>query len=168
MNYQAFTNDSLTMMYEAIRGALAADDALKRQGLATRFRVPPWTPEEDERLRKLALTRTSVAAMAKQMHRSMAAVRNRAARLRIVVAKSHNQEARAEGEGKMKQVGARHDIIREWRSLPKEQRQTDEQAEAFAMQIKDKYKFSSDSADPYRQMGNDRRREKRRSRPLSG
>jgi hypothetical protein len=45
MNYQAFTNDSLTMMYEAIRGALAADDALKRQGLATRFRVretPDW------------------------------------------------------------------------------------------------------------------------------
>jgi hypothetical protein len=39
----------------------------------------------------------------------------------------------------MKQVGARHDIIREWRSLPKELRQTDEQAEAFAMQIKDKY-----------------------------
>ena len=27
------------MMYEAIRGALAADDALKRQGLAIRFRV---------------------------------------------------------------------------------------------------------------------------------
>ena len=49
----------------------------------------------------------------------------------------------------MKQVVARHDIIREWRSLPKEQRQTDEQAEAFATQIKDKYKFSNDSADPY-------------------
>ena len=46
----------------------------------------------------------------------------------------------------MKQVGARHDIIRKWRSLPKEQRQTDKQAEAFAMQIKDKYKFSNDSA----------------------
>jgi hypothetical protein len=45
MNYQAFTNDSLTMMYEAARGALAADDALNRQGLATRFRVretPEW------------------------------------------------------------------------------------------------------------------------------
>ena len=45
MNYQAFTNDGLTMMYEAIRGALAADDALKRQGLAIRFRVretPDW------------------------------------------------------------------------------------------------------------------------------
>ena len=49
----------------------------------------------------------------------------------------------------MKHDGARHDIIREWRSLPKEQRQTDKQAEAFAMQIKDKYKFSSDNADPY-------------------
>ena len=45
MNYQAFTNDSLTMMYEAIRGALAADDATKAQGGETRFRVretPEW------------------------------------------------------------------------------------------------------------------------------
>jgi hypothetical protein len=39
MNYPAFTNDSLTMMYEGIRGALAADDALKRQGMEARFRV---------------------------------------------------------------------------------------------------------------------------------
>ena len=39
MNYQAFTNESLTMMYEAVRGALAADDALKWQGQETRFRV---------------------------------------------------------------------------------------------------------------------------------
>ena len=39
MDYQAFTNDSLTMMYEAVRGALAADDALARQGEETRFRV---------------------------------------------------------------------------------------------------------------------------------
>jgi hypothetical protein len=45
MNYPAFTNDSLTMMYEGIRGALAADDALKRQDQETRFRVretPDW------------------------------------------------------------------------------------------------------------------------------
>ena len=61
---------------------------------------PLWTPEEDVRLRKLALTRTSVAAMAKQMHRSMAAVRNRAARLKIVVAKSHNQELGLKAKGK--------------------------------------------------------------------
>jgi hypothetical protein len=39
MNYPAFTNDSLTMMYEGIRGALAADDALKSEGHETRFRV---------------------------------------------------------------------------------------------------------------------------------
>jgi hypothetical protein len=44
-NYQAFTNESLTMMYESIRGALAADDALKGQDRETRFRVretPEW------------------------------------------------------------------------------------------------------------------------------
>ena len=39
MNYGAFTNDSLTMMYEGIRGAMAADDALKAQGEEPRFRV---------------------------------------------------------------------------------------------------------------------------------
>ena len=49
----------------------------------------------------------------------------------------------------MNQVNARHEIIREWRALPKELRETDEQAAAFAMQIKDKYKFSSESADRY-------------------
>ena len=45
MNYQAFTNDSLTMMYEGIRGALAADDALERDNRDPRFRVretPDW------------------------------------------------------------------------------------------------------------------------------
>jgi hypothetical protein len=55
-----------------------------------------------------------------------------------------------ESEGtEMHQVGARHEIIREWRSLPRELRQTDEQAVLFARQIKDKYKFSSESADPF-------------------
>ena len=45
MNYQGFTNDSLTMMYEAVRGALLADDALTRQGMDTRFgarETPDW------------------------------------------------------------------------------------------------------------------------------
>jgi len=45
MNYQAFTNDSLTMMYEAIRGALAADDEFSSLGGEPRFRVretPEW------------------------------------------------------------------------------------------------------------------------------
>jgi hypothetical protein len=39
MDYQAFTNDSLTMMYESIRGALASDDAQKASGEKPRFRV---------------------------------------------------------------------------------------------------------------------------------
>jgi hypothetical protein len=45
MNYPAFTNDSLTMMYEGIRGALSADDALSGLGEEPRFRVretPDW------------------------------------------------------------------------------------------------------------------------------
>ena len=45
MDYQAFTNDSLTMMYEAVRGALAADDAQEKQGEDPRFRIrdtPDW------------------------------------------------------------------------------------------------------------------------------
>ena len=45
MNYRAFTNDSLTMMYEGIRGALATDGTLKAQGDESRFRVretPDW------------------------------------------------------------------------------------------------------------------------------
>jgi hypothetical protein len=45
MNYQAFTNDSLTMMYAGIRGALASDDALTDLGEESRFRVrhtPDW------------------------------------------------------------------------------------------------------------------------------
>jgi len=45
MNYPAFTKESLTMMHESIRGALAADNALKAQGRETRFRIretPDW------------------------------------------------------------------------------------------------------------------------------
>jgi hypothetical protein len=39
MNYQAFTNDSLTMMYQGARGALAVDDALSELGKQRRFCV---------------------------------------------------------------------------------------------------------------------------------
>src|SRR5882757_2859916 len=45
MNYQAFTIDSLTMMYQGVRGALAVDDALCELGKECRFRVrdtPEW------------------------------------------------------------------------------------------------------------------------------
>jgi hypothetical protein len=39
MDYQAFTNDSLTMMYAAVRGALAADDSAELQGDEPKFKV---------------------------------------------------------------------------------------------------------------------------------
>ena len=59
LNYQAFTNDSLTMMYAAVRGALAADDAAERQGGEPTFKVrdtPEWKKHaadlESEMLRR--------------------------------------------------------------------------------------------------------------------
>jgi alanine-alpha-ketoisovalerate/valine-pyruvate aminotransferase len=45
MNYQSFTNESITMMYEAVRGALATDDAIERGGGEPKFKVrdtPDW------------------------------------------------------------------------------------------------------------------------------
>lgn len=39
MNYAAFRNESLTMMYEGIRGALRADDALERDHCDPPFRI---------------------------------------------------------------------------------------------------------------------------------
>jgi hypothetical protein len=45
MNYQAFTKESLTMMYEGVRGALASDDAHRRDRREPPFRVretPDW------------------------------------------------------------------------------------------------------------------------------
>jgi hypothetical protein len=52
MNYPAFTNDSLTMMYEGVRGALAADEALKAQGEQPRFRVQETPELETEMLKR--------------------------------------------------------------------------------------------------------------------
>jgi hypothetical protein len=45
MDYQPFTDDSLRMMYAAIRGALSADDSAERQGGEPKFKVrdtPGW------------------------------------------------------------------------------------------------------------------------------
>jgi hypothetical protein len=39
MEYRAFTNDSLTMMYESIRAALASDEEQKAVGQEPRFAV---------------------------------------------------------------------------------------------------------------------------------
>jgi hypothetical protein len=45
MNYSVFTNESLAMMYEGIRGALDADDALGRDHREPVYRIretPDW------------------------------------------------------------------------------------------------------------------------------
>ena len=55
---------------------------------------PAWTPEEDELLLALALSGTSVAAMAKRLRRSRSAVYGRASRLKIVLAKSRRVKVR--------------------------------------------------------------------------
>ena len=60
----------------------------------------PWSPDEDERLRTLALSGASVAEMAKRMKRSEEAVRSRAYRLKIVVAKSRRKGLRLKAKGK--------------------------------------------------------------------
>jgi hypothetical protein len=39
MDYETFTNDSLTLMYQSVRGALAVDDALRELGEEPRFRI---------------------------------------------------------------------------------------------------------------------------------
>jgi hypothetical protein len=61
---------------------------------------PPWAPEEDQRLQTLASSGASVAEMAKQMKRSEEAVRSRAYRLKIVLAKSRKLRLKAKAKGK--------------------------------------------------------------------
>jgi hypothetical protein len=46
---------------------------------------------------------------------------------------------------------ARRTIIREWMSLPRDKRQTEEQAEAFAVKSLEKHKFRC-SGDPHRRI----------------
>jgi hypothetical protein len=59
---------------------------------------PVWTPYEDERLRTLALSGASAAMIARQMNRSEPAVRKRAVRLNVVLAKARlSPELKAKG-----------------------------------------------------------------------
>jgi predicted DNA-binding protein YlxM (UPF0122 family) len=53
-----------------------------------------WTPKEDELLRALALSDTSVTEIAERLHRSRAAVYHRAGRLKIWLAKSRRMKAK--------------------------------------------------------------------------
>ena len=55
---------------------------------------PGWTREEDELLLALVFSGTSVAGIAKRLHRSRAAVYRRAGKLKIVLAKSRRWKAK--------------------------------------------------------------------------
>jgi len=55
---------------------------------------PGWTREEDELLLALVFSGTSVAGIAKRLHRSRAAVYYRAGKLKIVLAKSRRVKAK--------------------------------------------------------------------------
>ena len=55
----------------------------------------------------------------------------------------------------MKQVDAKREILREWRALPKEQRQTEADATRFALTVVNKYKFGGSTAIPIRPFGRD-------------
>jgi len=50
----------------------------------------PWSPEEDDRLRKLALAGLSLAAISEQLKRGKSAVRVRAEKLKIAIARDRN------------------------------------------------------------------------------
>ena len=54
----------------------------------------PWTPEEDELLRKLARSGESVMNITERLNRSDHSVRTRAVRLNIVLAKSRTLKLR--------------------------------------------------------------------------
>jgi hypothetical protein len=55
---------------------------------------PGWTREEDELLLALVFSGTSVAGIAKRLHRSRAAVYHRAGKLKIWLAKSRRVKAK--------------------------------------------------------------------------
>jgi hypothetical protein len=50
----------------------------------------PWSPDEDEQLRKLALSGASMAEIAKQMQRTKSSVRTRALKMNIAIARQEN------------------------------------------------------------------------------
>jgi hypothetical protein len=60
MNYQAFTDDSLRVMYETVRGALASDDALA--GSANRLDSGSVKPRNGSYMPQISSRKCSGAA----------------------------------------------------------------------------------------------------------
>jgi hypothetical protein len=57
------------------------------EGEMNKTPTPPWTPEEEIKLRELILSAKSVEAIAKLLNRTPLAVRQRASRLRLPLRK---------------------------------------------------------------------------------
>jgi hypothetical protein len=55
----------------------------------------PWSQEQDEKLRMLASSGMSMAAIAAQMKRTKSAIRTRAAKLKITIARDRNPMQRS-------------------------------------------------------------------------
>ena len=66
MDYGAFTDASLKMMYEAVRGALQADDAFEANDEEPKFRVRT-TPEWKRHAGSLEAAMRSIAGSARSM-----------------------------------------------------------------------------------------------------
>jgi hypothetical protein len=66
MKYEAFSNESLIMMYEAARAALASDDAQRKQGEKPKFRVretPEWRKHANHLKREMLRRNLHVPAI---------------------------------------------------------------------------------------------------------
>jgi hypothetical protein len=73
MNFEAFTNDSLTMMYQGARGALAVDDALRELGKECRFRVretPEWKKPLNSKPKCSSVEWFSSLSIGRKVHRT--------------------------------------------------------------------------------------------------
>jgi hypothetical protein len=68
------------------RPAVCRDRAEDQGKMKTRI-VQPWTPEDDDRLRKLAAEGRTAWTISERMKRSPQSIRNRARALKIVLAK---------------------------------------------------------------------------------
>jgi len=72
-----------------------------------------WTPEEDELLRKLALSEASMATIADRIKRSKSAIRDRAIKLNIAVIRVRYLGLQARGDD---ETGARQTTVARKRS----------------------------------------------------
>jgi hypothetical protein len=87
MPYKDFLHDGLlpqtVVCAWILRGALHEIDRTATGNFVPTNQKNKWTPEEEERLKTLLEANTSIHLVAVKLKRSVAAVRNRAGRLKI-------------------------------------------------------------------------------------